>query len=127
MKSVAQMSIHFINIYCAPTVCQVRQGLTPGNGTKRVPSAKPTGNNSYHLLRTDAVPSNVLSILQSNGLPARQLLRSRNHCPQLRHGVSNRLSLSGLRGFPGHRTFSAEPGKSRAQLLRLEKSGAECN
>lgn len=56
-ESVALTSIHFINISRAPTVCQVLPGLTPGNRTKHLPSAKPTGDNSYRVLDPGAMPS----------------------------------------------------------------------
>lgn len=69
MKSGAQMSLHFINIYCVPTVCQVLHGQ---QNKKRLPCAKPTSHNGCHLLDPNTKASDVLSILHNSGLSPQQ-------------------------------------------------------
>ena len=87
MKSVAQTSIHFINIYCSPTVCQVQPGLTLSHETKRLPLP--------NLLAVIAVMFWTPRLCQASArhFPKQRFTlvttpRGRNCCFRLRHGLS---------------------------------------
>lgn len=87
MKSVAQTSDHFINIYCSPTVCQVQPGLTLSHETKRLPLP--------NLLAVIALMFWTPSLCQASTryFPKQRFTlvttpRGRNRCFRLRHGLS---------------------------------------
>lgn len=68
MKSVAQTSVHFINIYCTPTVCQVQPGLTLSHETKRLPLPNLLAIIAV-MFWTPRLAKQALSIFQNKGLP----------------------------------------------------------